>query len=136
MNNEFTAGDPVDCLLFGKGVIESVDKSKPCPVGVRFPNINGTRWYTEDGRFWDYSNIMLTKGQWQVEQIFPEVRFCKGELVWANLCRGKGWQIFEYDSKGIFHTILYPDKSVKERTLHYVSRENIRKFEDNPYTNE
>lgn len=130
--NEFKVGDKVECLLYGKGeVVQISDHYSLYPVRVDFLG-NTNIGYTRSGKYSTDSRVALTKGTWKVEEVLPEVTYKQGELVWADLGCGDGWQVFEYHSKGIYHCVVSPKKR-PERELRYANDATIRKFKDNPY---
>lgn len=128
---DFKVGDAVECLLKGSGAVVSVlSKYNQFPIGVSF---NGNiQWYTEYGQYFIGGNVVLTTGTWDVKEKPVEITYKVGELVWADLGYGDGWQVFEYYSKTAFHYVVSPQKA-QERRLRAVSNDNIRKFKDNPY---
>lgn len=49
ISNDFKVGDPVTCLLYGKGTVTHVESYGAYPITALFEN-NGVRCYTKDGK--------------------------------------------------------------------------------------
>lgn len=129
--NEFKVGDKVECLVNGKGEVFRLKSDHDFCIYVSFENGRKDA-YTKDGKLYSNSNVCLTHGTWDVKEKPLEITYKVGELVWADLGYGDGWQVFEYHSKTSFHYVVSPQKA-QDRRLRAVSNDNIRKFKDNPY---
>jgi len=135
MENYFKVGDKVTCLLFGKGVVDSVSTTilgYNYPVTVHFDEA-GCVCYTADGRYHTYSNVTLFQEGLEIPTLpvnKPIVSFEKGELVWVKLACADAWEARFYshvDEAGNHHCFNNQRKTGVTSLWIY-----IRKFEDNP----
>lgn len=95
METKFKVGDPVHCLIYGKGkIIDIKDKCKNSyPLEVEFESLEcvETQGYTSDGRLFVEANITLSKTGWEVKEKEPVYKV--GDTVKLVSERGIGWSI-------------------------------------------
>lgn len=92
---KFKVGQPVECLLFGKGIIEAIDNNYDCTIMVRFGN-EDAHYYTKEGKYHADGRATLTPGTWKVEEILPEPKFEKGQPVWVKNLEQEEWRLRYY----------------------------------------
>lgn len=87
-HTDFKVGDKVTCISNGKGKVIDIREDIGYPVIVLFDNSFGDdddkeEAYTYDGRFFKYTNVVLSKGHLDLEIVAkePEPKFKKGDHV-------------------------------------------------------
>lgn len=131
--SKFKVGDPVECLIYGKGEVIEIESGRLYPVRVKFqdlPSEDQIESYTQEGKWQVSAKPTLTIGTWKVEEIPPEVTYKKGELVWCDINNSAEWQLAAYQYKSDNRHLV----NLKVGShLWNVRSTSIRKFKDNPY---
>lgn len=107
---KFKVGQPVECLLFGKGIIEAIDKDYGCTIMVRFGN-EDAHYYTKEGKYHADGRATLTPGNWNIEENLPEPEFEEGQPVWVRDEDDQEWRLRYYSHKeNKKHFVFYEQK--------------------------
>lgn len=115
---KFKVGQNVDCLLFGKGIIEAIDNDYDCTIMVHFGN-EDAHYYTREGKYHADGRVTLTTGTWNIEEILPEPKFEKGQPVWVRDEDGQEWRLRYYKLKENNKHFTYSEQKKSGRGIHY-----------------
>jgi hypothetical protein len=74
--SKFRVGQVVHCVVFGEGIVVSVDHPAPYPIAVNFDN-GKKLYYTKDGRMFLETNVCLYHSKPEI--IVPEWHPRQGE---------------------------------------------------------